>query len=170
MRDTNEKYYDIIKDENNYHVHIYKEEIVNKRNKGKIDSYRAFTLLDDIYPDDLEKCIKELKSLGYLNGSKVIPEDYEGILINNPIVKLKLMHLSHKIKILEKVYTDYIIDNINYILTYMVYIDLDTGLIKILYLGNLGIYNDNMINDLINRGYTYISDSSNQKLVLKKSR
>ena len=65
MRDTNEKYYDIIKDENNYHVQIYKEEIVNKRNKGKIDSYRAFTLLDDIYPDDLEKCIKELKSLGY---------------------------------------------------------------------------------------------------------
>ena len=80
------------------------------------------------------------------------------------------MHLSHKIKILEKVYTDYIIDNINYILTYMVYIDLDTGLIKNLYLGNLGMYNENIINDLINRGYTYISDSSNQKLVLKKSR
>lgn len=173
-------YYDISLDDEGFRIDLFKEEIITKKVDNKIETFRTFKTIESNYTDDLEGSVKKLQEKGYINGSKVIPEDYLGVEINNPVLKLKLLLLRKKIKLLEKIYTYEVIDNFCYIKTYMTYINLDNGLVNYLYLGSLGIYHEDKINDLNNKGYIFIKDSSlnehlntlhqNKKMVLNRKK
>ena len=171
-------YYDVSLDEQGFRIDLFKEKIVNKKVNNHIESFRFFDLISSYYTNNIPEDILKLKQNNCINGSKLVPETYDGVIINNALTKLKLILLSNKIKVLEKVYLDTIIDNMNYTITYLTYINLDTGLIEAIYLGNIGLHNDNKINELINNGYIYIKDSmlyhhlneleNRQKLILNK--
>ena len=152
-------YYDISLDNHNFRLDLFQEKIINKKINNKLETFRTFNIIDNYYVNDLEKTISKLQKRGYINGSKVVPETYNGVEINSPSLKLKLLLLRNKIKVLEKIYTYDVIDKFCYLKTYMVYINLDNGLLKAMYLTNHGTYNEEKVSMLQDNGYVFIKDS-----------
>ena len=114
--------------------------------------YRKYLYLGMEIPDDIEASICHLQSLGYLHINHFKPADFN-VLTNHPLVQIKLMLLARNHKILEKVYGEEIVDDINHIVSYITYVDMRTGEISFMKVADLGVYSDEIISDAEYFGY-----------------
>ncbi len=153
---------------------VYDIELINKKlaikiylsgtkkevKQGKMETIRTYEHLRTFYSSDLPKDIEILKSKGYMDANKFFHEDFLSQVVSNKmLLTYKLMLLGHHNKILEKAYDIKIIDGMNYIVTYISYVNMNTGVEYVMPLGILGKFDEKMVRILEDKGYKYISDT-----------
>ena len=161
MEDTYFYYtYDINLDDNlDIRVDTYGVDIETKMIDGKKRSSFIFSLLNSVVPDNVEEYIKKLKEKGFISYKNFGDNSFKSIIKNDPLKDLQISLLNFKHKLLEKVYDVVIIDNVHYIFTYLIYINVNTGKKYMINLGNLGLSNENLIMYLENNGYKSLGSS-----------
>ena len=158
-------------------IKIYLSGTKKENQKGKLLTIRTYELKRIFYSSDLPKDIEILKSKGYMDANKFFHEDFLNQVVNNKILlTYKLMLLGYHNKILEKTYDLKIIDGINYITTYITYVNMNTGVEYVMPLGILGKYDEKQVRILEDKGYKFINETElmyhlnnlNKPFVLKR--
>lgn len=139
-----------------------------KTQNGKIRSYRSYQYLGYEVVDDISLRIDELTLEGYLPVNRFKPMSFD-IETFNPLIYTKLMLLSNKCRLLEKMY--YIGRGYDAnIRTYISYINMYTGKISCMKVGEIGMATPIKIKELelehykpFNESYYYALGEENSR-------
>lgn len=123
--------------------------------------YYSFNFLERTYPENIEAEVARLRREEYHNSRRyVTPSDNYNIFMTNPIALAIFAFKFTRLKIIEKVYAPVVIDDICYLIGYVVYIDTDTGEEFSIKTNNYGMWDDNTVTILKNHGYIHVGIST----------
>lgn len=151
------KAYDIALDENNkLEINLYGVDVVRN---GKDCAYQ-FDYVETIpvNEESIKPWILDLRQKGFFSVSKIRTNDFmvdEGNLLY--AYRSIFLPLGHKL--LEKVYDEVNAYGICHIFIYITYVNVDTGKLFTLKVNDLGIYSENLKEELTTNGFKYIGDS-----------
>lgn len=146
----------IVNKDNQLEVNLYKVELIREDN----NSFYSFTLLNTIPVLDghLKPIIKKLKEKNYISTTRFKASNFACPYSNSKYAIHSLILPIHH-QLLEKVFDEVIIDNMCYINLYITYVNVNTGEVKSLKVGELGVQNEAKETMLEQLGFKYIPDS-----------
>ncbi len=136
----NEAYvYDIEYVDGKFQVTKYYTKIESEQVNGTAKSLRKFHYIETTFPESLQAEITSLKSQGYKHIGNFFPNDLVNYVIcPNYLLSLKLWLMEKNCVLLEKLYNVVSINGEEKIMTYIVYVDLKTGIVYQMNMGILG--------------------------------
>lgn len=161
MEKTKENYaYDIIlTDTNELELCLYKVvDIESFSQNGKRDYYRKYYYMGCEIPENMESRILDLQENGFFNMNQFKNWGID-VYTSNPLMSLKILLLSKNHKLLEKVYGDSIVDNMSCLVSYITYVNMNSGEVSFMEVANHGAYSKDKLKDLEYYGYKYINES-----------
>ncbi len=170
--------YDIEYTEKGFAVDKYRSKIITRKLYGEVLSYRTYRFIGRDYPDDLPTEIKLLKEKGYRDIGLFFPNNLVNkVICPNYLLGIKLHLMERNCQLLEKVYDIINIDNKEQIRTFIIYVDIKTGVTYQMNMGIIGRNCKSNITLLQDHGYINYQDSKffnenvtkNHKSVLKLS-
>ena len=168
--------YDIKYTEKGFVVDKYRSKIITRKLYDEVLSYRTYRFIGRDYPDDLPTEIKLLKEKGYKDIGLFVPNNLVNkVICPNYLLSIKLHLMERNCQLLEKVYDIVNIDNNERIRTFIIYVDIKTGIV---YQMNMGILGSNVeSNIMLLQKYAYVNyqkskffnneETENHKSVLK---
>ena len=136
----------------------YVVEDILKIENGRYIPYRTFKFVDAVYPNDIESTIQTLQQSGYIDVNHFCIPNMLATSIN-PLVQTKLMLLGKNHKLLEKYYQEKVVNNVCFLEGYITYINMKSGEVSTMKVGNYGIYAEEKLKLLENSGYKHVSES-----------
>lgn len=151
--------YDVVlNDANALTVMKYRVEDALKIENGRYIPYRLFHFIDVEYPNNLAFTLQELQNSGFIDVNQFqIPNMLA--VSTNPLVQTKLMLLGRNHKLLEKYYQEKIVNDVCHLEGYITYVNMKTGEVSTMKVGNYGVYADEKIRVLEETGYKHVSAS-----------
>ncbi len=153
--------YDIEYTQTGFAVDKYRSKIITNHTNGETISYRTYRFIGRDYPKDLSMEIKALRKKGYKDIGVLYPNELVSqIICSNYLLTLKLSLMERNCQLIEKIYdTIYTKDDIK-IRTFIIYVDIKTGIVYQMNMGIIGSYNQKNINLLNEYNYINYKDSN----------
>lgn len=153
------KAYDIVLTaENTIEVNTYDVEVYRDKEKNPFYHFEFINSQKVENVNSLPEIIESLKQNNYFSISKLKPTSFnleEGSVLYN----LRALALPYNNKLLEKVYSEVVIDGMCHVFVYVTYVNVLTGELFALKANDLGMYSKELEENLERKGYKYITNS-----------